>query len=90
MIDSLQVDNFIFPKKLYIICLVGSVIFNGCPHAMVLDTMKNGKFIFKNTRSNNKKFEIEVNHNDAPDEFFFVHIQLDFDRLNQIRQRMAS
>ena len=42
---------------------------------MVLDTMKNGKFIFKNTHSDGKKFEIGVNHNDAPDEFFFVHIK---------------
>ena len=54
---------------------------------MVLDTIKNGKFIFKNTHSDNKKFEIEVNHNDAPDEFFFVHIELDMDRLDQIRER---
>ena len=54
---------------------------------MVLDTMKDGKFIFKNTHSERKKFVIEVNHNDAPDEFFFVHIQLDMDRLDQIRER---
>ena len=62
----------------------------GFPHAMVLDTIQEGKFIFKNTRSENKKFEIEVNHNDAPDEFFIVHIKLDLTRLEQIRQRLTN
>ena len=62
----------------------------GALHAMVLDTITDGKFIFKNTHSDNKKFEIEVNHNDAPDEFFFVHIKLDLNRLEQIRQRLAK
>ena len=60
------------------------------PHAMVLDTIRDGKFIFKNTYSAEKKFEIEVDHENAPDEFFFVHIQLDTDRLDQIRQREAK
>ena len=57
---------------------------------MVLDTMKDGKFIFKNTYSHQKRFEIEVNHDDAPDEFFFVHVELDLDRLDQIRQKRAK
>ena len=56
---------------------------------MVLDTMRDGKFIFKNTYSAEKKFEIDVDHQNAPDEFFFVHIQLDLDRLDQIRQRRS-
>ena len=60
------------------------------PHAMVLDTMRDGKFIFKNTYSAEKKVEIEVDHENAPDEFFFVHIQLDLDRVDQIRQRIAN
>ena len=62
----------------------------GSPHAMVLDTIRDGKFIFKNTHSDNKKFEIEVNHDDAPEEFFFVHIKLDLSRVDQIRQRLAK
>ena len=57
---------------------------------MVLDTIKDGKFIFKNTHSNNKKFEIDANHTDAPDEFFFVHFKLDLARLDQIRQRLEN
>ena len=61
----------------------------GCPHVMVLDTIKDGKFIFKNTRSENKKFVIDVNHNCAPDEFFFVHIKIDLNRLDRIRQRFG-
>ena len=59
------------------------------PHAMVLDRMRDGKFIFKNTYSAEKKFEIEVDHENAPDEFFFVYIQLDLGRLGNIRQRFA-
>ena len=86
------------PSDIYLIIkeyLVGSVQFaapdgSRSPHAMVLDTMRDGKFIFKNTYSAEKKYEIEVDHNDAPDEFFFIHIQLDLDRLDQIRQRMAK
>ena len=41
---------------------------------MVLDTMKDGKFIFKNTYKENKKVEIAVADSAAPDEFYFVHI----------------
>ena len=56
--------------------LVGSVQLEAddgslSPHAMVLDTMRDGEFIFKNTYSVEKKFEIEVDHENAPDEFFF-------------------
>ena len=75
--------------------LVGSVQLEAddgslSPHAMVLDTMKDGKFIFKNTHSADKKFEIEGNHENAPDEFFFVHIQLELGRVDQILQRIAK
>ena len=59
-------------------------------HAMVLDTIRDGKFIFKNTHSDNKKFEIEVGLDDAPKEFFFVHIILDLSRFDQIRQKLAK
>ena len=57
---------------------------------MVLDTMRDGKFIFKNTHSAERKFEIEVGHDNAPDEFFFVHIQLDLKHLDRMRQRFAK
>jgi len=69
---------------------VGSVKFMGYPHAMVLDTIKDGKFIFKNTQSENKKFEIEVLYDDAPEEFYFVHLKLDLSRLDQIRQTLVK
>ena len=57
---------------------------------MVLDTIRDGKFIFTNTHSDNKKFEIEVGLDDAPKEFFFVHIILDLSRFDQIRQTLAK
>ena len=68
--------------------LVGSVTFNGYPHAMVLDTINHTKLVFKNTNSENKRFEIEADHDDAPEEFFFVHIEVDEAVLHQIRTRL--
>ena len=43
---------------------------------MILDTIRDRQLIFKNTYSNNKKFAIQVDHEMAPDEFFFVNIEL--------------
>ena len=48
----------------------------GVDHDLVLDTMKNGKFFFKNTREDKKPVEIPVDAKGAPNEFFFVHIKL--------------
>ena len=56
---------------------------------MVLDKMHNGKFVFKNTHEDNRQVEMAVGHKDAPDEFFFVHIKLELNRLDQIRQRFG-
>ena len=47
---------------------------------MVLDTMKlreDGQleFVFKNTYEEKKQVKIEVDSEEAPDEFFFVHIK---------------
>ena len=75
--------------------LVGSVQFvapdgSRSPHAMVLDTMRDGKFIFKNTYSAERKFEIEVGHENAPDEFFFVHIQLVLNHLDRMKKRFSK
>ena len=48
---------------------------------MVLDTMKKDedgltKFFFKNTYEEKKQVKIAMDDNDAPDEFFCVHIKL--------------
>ena len=42
---------------------------------MVLDTIENNTFVFKNTYEKEKQVEIPMDHDDAPDEFFFVHIK---------------
>ena len=55
---------------------MGSVIFNGSPHAMVLDTINDKtELIFKNTHCNNKKYTLPANDPTAPDEFYFIHIE---------------
>ena len=58
-------------------CLVGSVKLGhgDFSHAMILDNIRDGQFVFKNTDSRQKKFTIPVDHQNAPDEFFFVHIE---------------
>ena len=44
---------------------------------MVLDTIENNDtFVFKNTYEKKKQVKIPMDHEDAPDEFFFVHIKL--------------
>ena len=48
---------------------MGSVEFSpgdGSKYATVLNTIKDGEFIFKITYSHLKKVEIEANHDDAP------------------------
>ena len=57
--------------------LVGAVDFDGMiNHAMILDTIKNGRFVFKNTVSQTKKFEIDADSEQAPDCFYYVHVQI--------------
>ena len=41
---------------------------------MVLDTIENNTFVFKNTYEEEKQVKIPMDHDNAPDEFFFVHI----------------
>ena len=41
---------------------------------MVLDTIENNEFVFKNTYEKDKQVRIRMDHDDAPTEFFFVHI----------------
>ena len=57
---------------------VGSVKFahGDISHAMILDNVRDKQFIFKNTYSYKKKFIIQVDDLDSPDEFFFVHVEL--------------
>lgn len=42
---------------------------------MVLDTIINDEFIFKNTDENEKQVKLNVADPSAPDEFYFVHIE---------------
>ena len=55
--------------------LVGSARYKGSDHAMVLDKIHDGKFVFKNTYEENKQVQMPLGHEDAPEEFFFVHIK---------------
>ena len=42
---------------------------------MVLDSMENDMFTFKNTFAENKQVKMNVTDPAAPSEFFFVHIE---------------
>ena len=42
---------------------------------MVLDKIHDNKFVFKNTYEENKQVRMPLDHEDAPEEFFFVHIK---------------
>ena len=42
---------------------------------MILDTISDGRFVFKNTFAGNKQLEIDVDAEEAPEEFFFLHIK---------------
>ena len=44
------------------------------PHAMVLDTIENNSFVFKNTYEDETQVKIKMDDKNAPSEFFFVHI----------------
>ena len=54
---------------------------------MILDTITNRQFVFKNTDADNKKFTIPVDHENSPDEFFFVDIELIDGKNTETRQR---
>ena len=59
-------------------------------HAMILDKISNRQFVFKNTYSENKKFTIQVDHENSPDELFFVHMELTDEKIAEIQQRQAQ
>ena len=54
--------------------LVGVAPYKGRPNAMVLDVIDNQEFIFKNTYESDKQVRVAMDDEDAPEEFFFVHI----------------
>ena len=56
---------------------MGSAKYNEVDHAMILDTISDGEFVFKNTYENDKQVKMKVDSEEAPDEFFFVHIKLE-------------
>ena len=65
---SPQVRNF-KNKKISVLFLVGIAIVNGDQQAVVLESIVSDKFIFKN-----KQIKIAVDAEEAPEEFFFLHI----------------
>ena len=56
---------------------------------MILDTISNRQFVFKNTYSDNKKFTIPVDDENAPDELFFVHMELTDEKIAEIGRPRA-
>ena len=57
---------------------------------MVLDSIVNHEFVFKNTQSNNIQVKVPVAAQEAPDEFYFVHIKVKENELEQIKQGLAK
>ena len=56
--------------------LVGSALVKKGQHAMILDSITDGKFVFKNTYAENKRVKMDIDAEEAPEEFFFLHINL--------------
>ena len=59
-------------------------------HAVVLDSYRDGCFLFKNTVSTEKTVIRTVDHPLAPDKFYFVRINVQYATLikrNQVKQR---
>ena len=56
-------------------------------HAMVLDTIHENKFIFKNTYAENRQVKIPVHK--GPLEFYFVHMELNEEGNKELKSRQA-
>ena len=56
-------------------------------HAMTLDTIKDGNFVFKNTYAENKQVTIPME--DGPLEFFYLHIELTKDAEDKLLREQA-
>ena len=57
---------------------------------MVLDTIENNSFVFKNTYEDDKQVRIPMDHEDAPDEYFFVHINYTPVALSQLKNKFRQ
>ena len=57
---------------------------------MVLDYIVNDEFVFKNTHRDNVQVKVPVAATEAPMEFYFVHIKVKENRIEQIKQRLAK
>ena len=71
---AIQVIDLTNPTNLPTNSSVGIAIVNGGQHVMTLDTITDGKFVFKKTYADNKQLEMAVDAVEAPEEFFFIHI----------------
>ena len=54
---------------------VGSILIEGQPHAVLLDSISDTKFKFKNSFTDQSSLEVDVDAYEAPETFFFVHIE---------------
>ena len=57
-------------------------------HAMVLDSIVDGQFVFKNTYVENKQVRIPVEK--GPLEFFYVHLELNKEGLTNPRKEKTT
>ena len=64
--------------------LVGSSSVNGVQLTMTLDSISNGKFVFKDPLEQNKKLEMAVDAEEAPEEFFCLHIQCSYSLITRL------
>ena len=69
---------------------VGAVNIDGFSHVMVLDSISDENFVFKNTHSNNRKVEIDVYDEAAPDAFYFIHISVKKSQLREPQTMQKS
>ena len=57
-------------------------------HAMVLDTIKNGNFIFKNTYVKDKQVTIPLE--EGPLEFYYLHLELKEEAIEELKKNMEK
>ena len=56
--------------------LVGNVVLNGTEYTLVLDEVCDKQFVFNNMQNPGSRFQIPVDHSNAPDVFYHVDIQV--------------
>ena len=57
---------------------------------MVLDSIVNREFVFKNTQRDNVQVTVPVDASEAPNEFYFVHIKVKEDKIEEIKRRLTK